>query len=78
MFSQKASREVHDFKQNSANADANPGLFLPGDGFLLFSAQDADFRAKLWRTDGTEAGTVLLRDMFPAGFSDQAFFPLGG
>src|SRR5205814_2156640 len=46
-----------------------PGLFTPFNGFLLFVASDAapgsGTGSELWRTDGTDAGTVPVRDVKP-------------
>src|SRR5262245_14321839 len=34
-------------------------------GTLLFRADDGVTGTELWRTDGTEAGTVLVKDIVP-------------
>ena len=33
---------------------------------------------ELWKTDGTEAGTTMVKDINPGGFDNSAFFPLFG
>jgi ELWxxDGT repeat protein len=44
---------------------ANPGGFTQLNGLVLFVMEDEGDGAELWRTDGTPAGTFLLRDIFP-------------
>ncbi len=34
-------------------------------GTLFFEATDNEHRAELWKSDGTESGTVLVKDIFP-------------
>lgn len=47
-------------------------VFFPMDGTLFFVATDGQSGFELWKTDGTEAGTALVKDINP-GPSD-AFF----
>ena len=37
------------------------------DGTLFFSANDSTHGFELWRSDGTEAGTTLVNDIYPGG-----------
>jgi RHS repeat-associated protein len=50
-----------------------------GGGVVLFAATDATGGAELWRTDGTQAGTVRVADVNPgsAGSSPASFVTIG-
>jgi ELWxxDGT repeat protein len=56
-----------------ANINPGPaGAFEYGSGmltsfkdYLIFSANDGVHRTELWKTDGTTAGTSLLKDINP-------------
>ncbi|HUT10052.1 MAG TPA: ELWxxDGT repeat protein, partial [Thermoguttaceae bacterium] len=41
------------------------------DGRLFFSAENSAGGAELWMTDGTSAGTVMVRDIFPGTYTDS-------
>jgi ELWxxDGT repeat protein len=46
----------------------NSGIFsliTPAGDTLFFDADDGDHGAELWKTDGTESGTVLVKDIAP-------------
>jgi ELWxxDGT repeat protein len=38
-------------------------------GTLFFSVDDGVFGRGLWKSDGSEGGTVLVKDIFPGGSS---------
>jgi ELWxxDGT repeat protein len=46
-------------------AQSRPDDFVQIDGLLYFSAHSTDHGRELWRTDGTESGTILVRDIQP-------------
>ena len=49
--------------------NAYPNDFVPFEGTLFFQATDAN-GAELWETDGTAAGTVLVKDIRPGTTTD--------
>ena len=49
---------------NPGNNSSNPtGPMKVVDGFVYFSANDGVHGYELWRTDGTEAGTTMVKDI---------------
>jgi ELWxxDGT repeat protein len=64
---------VKDIQPGAASSE--PENLIAVDGMVLFAATDGVSGIELWRSDGTEAGTLLLKDInpgaadsFPAGF----------
>lgn len=49
----------------SDNKGSNPFSLTNLDGTLIFSADDGVHGRELWRSDGTESGTVLVKDINP-------------
>ena len=56
--------------------DSDPGSYLPLGDQMLFVAHDWDHGRQLWRTDGTQSGTVQLQDIVRSG--EDAQVTLGG
>jgi ELWxxDGT repeat protein len=48
-----------------ANAGSNPSNLTNVDGTLFFTADDGKHDAELWKSNGTAAGTVLVKDLGP-------------
>ena len=45
------------------------GWFTSSNGMLFFDATDLSTGEALWKSDGTDAGTVLVKDIYPGGSS---------
>ncbi|MDH3638961.1 MAG: S-layer homology domain-containing protein, partial [Gammaproteobacteria bacterium] len=67
---------------NSGGGSINPISFIFGGSFtnvngtLFFSANDGSIGNELWKSDGSASGTVLVKDINPAGTSDPQSFAL--
>lgn len=49
--------------ESGAPESSNPGSLTNVDGVLYFSANDGTHGVELWKSDGTEVGTVLVKDI---------------
>ncbi len=54
---------------NPGPASSTPFRFFVLNGELQFTADDGVAGFELWKTDGTPAGTVLLKDISPGAGS---------
>jgi ELWxxDGT repeat protein len=64
----------------TAPASSDPKQIIDVDGTALFSADSPGTGAELWKSDGTAAGTVLVKDVTPGTFGSApaSFVDLGG
>ena len=58
-------RLVKDINRSSEDLGSFPAQLTRIGGTIFFSAQDPAHGHELWKTDGTAAGTVLLKDIIP-------------
>jgi ELWxxDGT repeat protein len=49
----------------------DPNHLIVYKGATLFALSDGDFGRELWKTDGTPAGTIMLKDISPGSFSSN-------
>jgi choice-of-anchor C domain-containing protein len=52
-----------------AASRSDPGHFTGFNGSVYFTAHDEEHGRELWKTDGTDAGAILLKDVFPGSTS---------
>jgi ELWxxDGT repeat protein len=57
--------------------DFYPGAATNVSGTLFFSADDGIHGRELWKSDGSAAGTTLVKDIKPGGGYDRSSFPFG-
>lgn len=54
-----------EFEVSPGKVGSSPANFNIAGGKLLFSARDTSHGFELWATDGTDTGTVMLKDIYP-------------
>src|SRR5262245_35822573 len=59
------ARLVRDINTKTSNAGSLPGNLITLNGIAYFSADDGANGSELWRSDGTGAGTWLIKDIRP-------------
>jgi ELWxxDGT repeat protein len=63
---------VKDIRPGSdSSIPASPDIFANVNGTLFFAANDGVHGLELWKTDGTELGTTMVKDIAPAGASSS-------
>jgi len=56
---------VADINTVAASAGSNPANYIDVNGTAFFKATDPVHGEELWKSDGTQAGTVMIKDIFP-------------
>src|SRR5262249_53417285 len=59
---------------------SDPSYLTAANGVLMFAAGDATHGYELWRSDGTAAGTYMVKDIVPgsSGSNPQNLIVVGG
>src|SRR5262249_56871182 len=52
---------------------SNPQHLTAVDGTLFFAANDGVHGTELWKSDGTESGTVLVKDIRPGNYGSYPY-----
>ena len=59
-----AGKTVTDIRTSPLSS--NPANFVPVGNVVFFTASTPETGIELWRSDGTEVGTVAVKDILPA------------
>jgi ELWxxDGT repeat protein len=69
---------VRDFNPYGYDNSSNPYVFGSAGGRVFFTADDGSSGQELWRSDGTAAGTLLLKDIQPGLSSSGPYLVASG
>ena len=58
---------------NQGPGGSKPSVLANVNGILFFDADDGVNGRELWKSDGTAAGTQLVKDIFPGSASSTPF-----
>jgi ELWxxDGT repeat protein len=56
-------------------SSSSPRYLTNVNGTLFFTAEDGIHGRELWQSDGTEAGTTLVKDIRPGGYTNYGYHP---
>jgi len=62
---------VKDINSVPSWQNSDPGQLMDVDGTLYFAASTQTTGRELWKSDGTEAGTVLVKDIYPGQYGSD-------
>ena len=64
-------KDIHTGLLPPSDRGSFPDQIVEAGGVIFFTASDRIHGLELWRTDGTAAGTFLIRDIFPGPFGSS-------
>lgn len=67
-------RLLKDINSTASNASSNPAGFVSAGPYTYFIATDGVNGRELWKTDGTDAGTVMVKDIYPGSNDSNPIF----
>jgi ELWxxDGT repeat protein len=70
-------KDINQGGEGACGESAPCGRLYPAGNFLYFEADDGVHGTELWRTDGSQAGTILLGDVAPGPSSSGVMEILG-
>ena len=62
----KMVKDINPLFGSAPDRGSNPSSLMPINGALYFSAMDGTNGYELWKTDGTDAGTIMVKNINPA------------
>ena len=71
MVADIADGEGYQYPYGTGPYQSAPSNLTISDGTLFFTAWDPDSGIELWKTDGTESGTVMVKDIFEGTYTDS-------
>lgn len=67
-------RLIKDINATASNASSNPSGFVSAGAFTYFVATNGINGQELWKSDGTETGTVMVKDIYPGVSNSNPVF----
>lgn len=77
-YAHRAVELIADINALATSGSSGPNFFVEFKDMLLFRADDGKLGSELWRSDGTSAGTKLLKDLNPSDGSAPGPFHVIG
>lgn len=71
------TKMIKDLRSDNVNATtggSNPEYLTDMNGTLFFVANTSEHGREIWKSDGTESGTVIVEDYFPGTTGSNPFF----
>ncbi|MBL7716829.1 MAG: hypothetical protein JNL01_15290 [Bdellovibrionales bacterium] len=71
-YQHRSIQLISDIRSTAGDSSSPSNMIVMGGSTMYFRANDGILGAELWKTDGSVAGTVLVKDINPSGDSNPA------